>query len=134
MIAASETLSAAFMGALLSALGTGAKALLYTGTRPAPGEAAAGAAVGQVLFADIPGTVTAGALVLDPGPVAVALANAAPTWARVMSGADAWLFDCDARMGAATDAGQELVIGSTAALQAGVSIQILSGQFSALPA
>lgn len=133
MIASSTTLSAAFMGALLQALGTGAKAVLYTGARPAPG-ATAPAPIGQVLFADIPGAVVGGALVLDPGPVAVALSNGAPTWARVFSGSDAWLFDCDARMGGATDAGQELVIGTGAALQAGVSIQILSGQFSAAAA
>lgn len=130
MIAASETLSAAFMAALLQTLGTGAKAVLYAGTRPAPG-ASAGAPLGQVLFADVPGTVTAGALVLAPGPVAVALLPGAPTWARVFSGSEAWLFDCDARMGAATDAGQELVIGTAATLIPGAAIQLLSGSFTA---
>lgn len=130
MIAASEALSAAFMAALLQTLGTGAKAILYAGTRPAPG-ATPPAAVGQVLFADVPGTVTAGALVLAPGPVAVALLSAAPTWARVLSGSGVWLFDCDARMGAATDTGQELVIGTGSVLAPGVAIQILSGSFTA---
>jgi hypothetical protein len=133
MIASSPALSAAFMAALLQALGTGGKAILYAGARPAPGGTAP-AALGQVLFADIPGEIDAGALVLAPGPVAVALGNGAPTWARVLSGSGAWLFDCDARMGGATDTGQELVIGSGTALQAGVSIQILSGQFTAVAA
>lgn len=133
MIASSTTLSAALMAALLQTLGTGAKALLYSGTRPAPG-ASAPAPLGQVLFADLPGQIVGASLVLTPGPLAVALGNGAPTWARVFSGAGAWLFDCDARMGATPDAGQELVIGSAAALQAGATIQILSGQFSAAAA
>jgi hypothetical protein len=131
MIAPSAALSAAFMAALNQALGAGAKAVLYASARPAPGAAPGGSPVGQVLFADVAGTVTGGALVLAPGPVAVALASAAPVWARVLSGSGAWLFDCDARMGGAADAGQELVIGSGSVLQAGVSIQILSGSFSA---
>jgi hypothetical protein len=118
------------MGALVQALGTGAKAVLYAGVRPAPG-AAAGSAVGQVLFADVPGTVVAGTLVLAPGPVAVALLPGAPTWARVFSGSGEWLFDCDARMGAAPNTGQELVIGSGSVLAPGVAIQILSGAFTA---
>lgn len=134
MIAASALLSSAMMTALLSSLGAGSKALLYSGTRPAtPGGAPGGSAVGQVLFADIAGTIEAGALVLAPGPVAVALASAAPTWARVVDGSGDWLFDCDARMGAAADTGQELIIGSGTVLQAGVAIQIVSGQFSAMP-
>ena len=74
MIAASALLSSAMMTALLSSLGAGSKALLYSGTRPAtPGGAPGGSAVGQVLFADIAGTIEAGALVLAPGPVAVAV-------------------------------------------------------------
>ncbi len=125
--------SAAMMSGLLSALDSAgpARVYLYAGTRPAIGQAPSGSLVATCLLASPAGVVSVGgALQLAAGPQALVLDASTPTWARVCTGADQFLFDVDARLAGAPNAGQELVVQANALLATAL-LSIASGAFAA---
>jgi len=128
--------NAGLMAGLLDKLGQGgaARVRLYSGARPAAYSSPTTPLIALVLLAEPAGSIDAnGDLQLAPGVESLLLQSTAPTWARVLSGNEEHLFDCDARVSTATDAGQEIVVAAPAGLYAGALLQIQSGTFSARP-
>lgn len=129
--------NAGLMLGLLDRIGTGGagQVRLYAGARPAASAAPSGTLVALLLFADVAGTIEAatGDLVVSQGPESVVLVGLPPTWARVSSGENEHLFDCDARLSTGADIGQELVVSAPDGFYAGAIIRILGGTFSARP-
>ena len=133
MIAASTTLSANMMVALLTTLGSAATVTLYPGTRPAPGATAVAAPVAVCVLATPAGVVDVhGELVLSASADGQLTGSATPTWARIIGTGGAWVLDCDARLSAEADTGQEIVVAAPA-MYAGAFVRIASGTFSARP-
>lgn len=122
------------MGGLLDRMsfGGGSKAYLYSGARPPLEGTPSTAIICTVLFQSVAGTInsTTGDLVIAEGVESAIVASGTPTWARVVDGNEAHLFDCDVRLSSQPDLGQELVVASTG-LYIGALLKILSGSFSA---
>lgn len=129
--------NAGLMLGLLDRIGAGGagKVNLYSGVRPSASAAPSGTLVALLLFADLAGVIdsSTGDLLLAQGAESVVLVGAAPTWARVFSGSNEHLFDCDARLSTAADDGQELVIDAPDGFYTGAIVRILGGTFSARP-
>lgn len=129
--------NAGLMLGLLDRINTGGagRVQLYAGSRPSASASPSGTLVALLLFADLAGTIdsSTGDLLLAQGAESVVLVGTAPTWARVSSGNNEHLFDCDARLSTAPDTGQELVVEAPAGFYTGAIIRILSGAFSARP-
>lgn len=129
--------NAGLMLGLLDRINTGGagRVQLYAGSRPSAGASPSSTLVALLLFADLAGTLdsSTGDLLLSQGAESVVLVGTAPTWARVSSGENEHLFDCDARLSTAPDTGQELVVEAPAGFYTGAIIRILSGSFSARP-
>lgn len=117
--------------AVLDAAGT-PRVKIYGGPRPAAGSVPVGPLIAQVILAEPSGAIVDGDLILGTGVQSIVLANATPSWARFVDGADAFLFDVDARLSSAADAGQELVVQASSLLPGGL-LNIISGTFSAKP-
>lgn len=137
MIEVVQAGNAALMQGLLDRINTGGagRVRLYGGTRPLASAEPSSPLVALVLLADLAGVidVTTGDLLLAVGAETVVLLGAAPTWARVFSGEDQHVFDCDARLSTAANTGQEIVVAAPAGFYAGALLRIQSGTFSARP-
>ena len=116
-------------------IGGAARIRLYGGSRPPALTAPSSPLVALVLLADLAGIIDGptGDLLLTPGAETTVSVGTAPTWARVESGEGQQLFDCDARLSTAPDAGQEIVVAAPAGFFAGALLRIQSGTFSARP-
>lgn len=128
--------NAGLMSGLLDRMGAGgaARIRLYAGTRIAASDTAPSNPVAVVYLAEPAGVIQPGGdLLLSPGVDSVLLLGSAPTWGRVFDGNDVPLFDCDARVSTAPDAGQEIVVVAPAGLFPGALLRIQSGTLSALP-
>ena len=133
MIDASPRAGEAMMQGLLNRIdgGTGpGRAEMYAGTRPAAGDAPAGALVASVPFAAPAGTVSAttGLLTIAVSGEGQIVSALKPTWARVVDGSGAWLFDADVRDVDDADTGQEFVI-QVSEIYLGGFLRIFSGLF-----
>lgn len=129
--------NAALMQSLLDRMNTGgaARVRLFGGTRPLASAEPGSPLVALVLLADLAGVIEGptGDLILSIGADTTVVLGTAPEWARVYSGEDQQLFDCDARLSSATDTGQELVLDAPDGFYAGAILRIQSGTFSARP-
>ena len=139
MVGLTPVTNAALMGALIALLdsGTGAGYCRpFGGVRPATGGAPSGAPICTITLAEPCGTVdpVTGAMLLtatdnlgDNGQIANA---AKPTWVRFYMPDATVVMDLDARLAAAPDLGQEVVLSATA-LNIGAFLRLASGGFTA---
>jgi hypothetical protein len=138
MIKISTDMNAVMMQAMADRID--AAGLGYVKLYPAPRAAnlsttPAGASVCKMVLASPCATIngTTGAfefVATDNAGVNGQITNATPfTWARAFDGADNPVQDFDARLSGAADAGQELVIATTATF-VGAFLRIASGGFS----
>jgi hypothetical protein len=115
--------------------GGAARVRLYGSTRPPANTTTLLPLVALILLADLAGVIdgTTGDLILSIGAETTVLLGTTPTWARVFSGEDQQLFDCDARLSTGADTGQELVIAAPDGFYLGAILRIQSGTLSARP-
>jgi hypothetical protein len=103
-ITITAALNNARLNAVLTFLDAGpdnAAIQIYGGTRPAtPADAPADPALVSIPLTKPAGSVSNGTLLLTPQDVGLILNSGVGTWARVINGAGAVAFDCDAGEGA----------------------------------
>lgn len=126
MIEISSDLNNARLQGVLDFLASGtgdAQVAMYSGTRPAFGQAATGDLLAAIPLPEPAGQISAGVLTLTPTDEALVLISGTAAWARVRNGDNAIAFDCD--VSDLTGAG-ELKLASTT-LYAGGHTRIVSG-------
>lgn len=138
MIGLTPATNAALMAALIARLDAGGAAYCkpFGGVRPATGGAADSAAICTITLALPCAALDAvtGALLLTPtdnaGTNGQILRAVAPTWVQFYTAAGDVVMDLSARLAAAPDLGEEVVLSATA-LNVGAFMRLASGGFTA---
>ncbi|MGY8903706.1 MAG: hypothetical protein ACKVIH_04065 [Burkholderiales bacterium] len=137
MIEIAAAAGEAMMQGLLERLDSHASAAtcaLYQGTRPPAGQDPASPTdlLATLVLAKPSGSVnSSGTFTLATSADGQLVRSGAPTWARLRTGNGSFVLDCDARLLADAETGQEIVIAATALL-AGAFVRLGSGTFTVM--